>query len=193
MTQAEFMPLLKHINSLWGVEFDDYKAAAWHRVLGSLNLGRLFDSLNELALDAKFSPKIAEIVEKYSEIKMRQARNARRAQQNIAPANTLHHCYICRNQGIVFYTIDRYEYLLRCSCSRGKDLSRWSRYQITKNMPWHNTATKEDENLYISAVDDVLTAEEIGLIQAKNMSHDSVITDRADINSAMQLVLGRTG
>jgi len=111
-----------------------------------------------------------------------------------------HYCYVCRNEGTVFYYHDilrtmksisrtqecSYETCLRCSCARGKDVSRWSRHQIIKSLRWTNPATKEDESLYWPDVKDILTAEEIGLIETKNKSRNAAISEGVDVGTVVQ-------
>ena len=204
MTRDEFSLITMRIRNLWHMEFDKSQADAWHQVIGGLNPKRLLRALDWLALECKFPPRIAEIVGKYEEIKLLDALEARKKEiashSRLLTAEGQHNCHICLNSGTVSYWTDinrsgrhlvfsqdfQYEHTARCSCARGKDLNRWSRHQITKGMMWSNPATKEDESLYMPDVNDVLTNEEIGLLQAKNMSRSAAISEKLDIGAMMQ-------
>lgn len=188
MTRPEFSNFISRIHDLWGAEFDTGQTTVWYQVMGSLNLNRLLLALNELSLVLKFPPKIAEIVDTYEEIKIREANAARKQHvtQQKHLSSELHYCHICRNDGIVMYDKEGYEYMARCSCGRGKDLNRWSRHQITAGMTMKNPKTLEEESIYVVCIDDVLSPEEIGLLQAKNMSRSHDIQSRADIMAVVK-------
>jgi len=170
MTNSEMNQVIRRIRNLWNVEFDTEKIAVWHQILGKMSLQRLLSALNALAIEITFPPKIKEIVEMYEKIKLQEAHIARKkhiaGQKLLASAD---YCHICRNDGIVMYKKSNgYEYVARCACERGKDLNRWSRHQITKGMTVKNPKTGEDESLYVVNISDVLSPEEINVIQEKN-------------------------
>jgi len=201
MTIADFEPFIRRINHIWGIEFDVEKIKAWLQVLGGLKIHRLMDTLGELALKCKFPPKIAEIVETYGAIRERQAIVSRARQiaaQDKYLADNQHYCFICQNDGVLFIPHPQhpgrgYTCLTRCLCARGKDLNRWSRHQITKDLTLHNQDSKEEESLYVADINDILTSEEIGVIQAKNMSRNHSIAERVDIGGMVQgMIYGLT-
>jgi len=170
MTNSEMNQVIRRIRDVWNIEFDTGKIAVWHQILGKMSLQRLLSALNALAIELTFPPKIKEIVEMYEKIKLQEARVARKkymaGQKLLATAA---YCYICRNDGIVMYKKPNgYEYIARCTCERGNDLNRWSRHQITKNMTIKNPKTGEDESIYVVSISDVLSPEEINVIQEKN-------------------------
>jgi len=186
MTLAEFMPIVLKINAIWGKGFDEIRTRVWYEIFSGLKLQRLDMAVSELGRESKFEPRPAEIVEKYEEIRQRarksQARRTRISDQKMPK------CYICLNDGTVFYEktvpdIANYiaQYMARCTCERGKDLRRWSKHQITKGMTVTNPTTKEEESIYFPDISDVLTLEEIGVIQAKNMGRSTEAQLTADV------------
>jgi len=68
MTIAEFVPITLKINAVWGLEFDDLKIRVWHEIMQGFKINRLIVAINELAIELKFPPRPADIVEKYEEI-----------------------------------------------------------------------------------------------------------------------------
>ena len=186
----EFDQVVGRINALWSVPFDTGKIRVWHQVLGNLKLHRLLRTLDNLSLECEYPPKIAQIVAKYDEIVNQDAAVERRRQideqQKLLGDGDLHQCGICNNEGVVFFDRDNYQHMCRCRCGRGKDLNRWSRHQITKGMMVTNPVTQETVSYYVNDVDDALTPEEIGIIQAKNMSRKASIADRADLGNVAQ-------
>ena len=191
MTKIEFLPFMKRISSFWGCEFDDFATKAWFEIFGDCNINRLLEAVNELAQDLRFTPKPADIVERYELIRKRQVRKARGEYQKHLNDNSLHHCYYCQNQGFVIHEKEGYEYFLRCSCGRGKDLNMWSRHQINKGMMWNNPETKEDESLYVFDINDALTQEEIGIIKAKNMSRTAAIASKTEASIMLKNALSK--
>ena len=188
MTKIEFAQFIDRLNLLWGIEFEKDKSAAWYEVLGGLNFDRLLKSLSALSLECKFYPKISEIVAKYEDVMREQAQIAREAEisKYLLTTAEFHYCYICKNEGGVFYKVNNYEYYCRCSCGRGRDLNKWSRHQITMGMMWLNPNTKKEESLYVPNVDDVLTQEEIEVLRVKNMSKSPDIANKTDIKGMIQ-------
>jgi len=194
ITTVDFAAFTLRMHHLWGAEFSKEMARTWLEILGGLDINRLMATLDELVLTCKFPPKISEIVEAYEAIRERQAianRASQIASHQRMLADSQHYCPICRNDGGLDIPHPRhpgtnYKCFVRCSCARGKDLSRWSRHQITKGMRWTNPATKEDESLYWPDVEDILTSEEIGLIRAKNMNRNAAIPEGVDVGIAVQ-------
>lgn len=74
---------------------------------------------------------------------------------------------LCRNTGDYIYTKDGYEYYCRCICARGKDLNKWSKHQVTKDMPWTNPRTGKIQIIYVLDLNDAFTQEEIEIIKIK--------------------------
>ncbi len=186
MSKFEFAEFVKLYNNLFGVNFDEGKANAWHEVLKGLKNKGLMASIQALSMEVDFPPKIKEIVDKYDELKRKQETKIREqqlAEQQKYLANEIgkqHKCPICNNTGHCFYLKGGYEYYCRCSCTRGKDLNRWSKFQIAKDMPCRDPRTGRDEMIYICDINDVLTPEEIEIIKIKN----SDMPDDADYSNA---------
>lgn len=174
MTNTEFLQFTKLYASYWRSDFDSYGIKAWEKVLGALDCRRLCETLTELTKTEQFPPTIKIIIDKYEEMK-RAAAAAKRQRDIEQYEKTLklttdeqYKCLICDNTGDVIFQRKGYNTYCRCSCARGKDLNKWSQYQITKNMMWRNPQTNKDENLYIADIEDVLPREEIELIKIKN-------------------------
>jgi len=180
ITISEFSKATVAINAIWAVEFDEFKTMVWHEILRNLRLDSLLSAIGELGKELKFPPKPADIVEKYDEIRRRLREESKRkeeAEQDRALkiSSTTDQCYICRGLGILDVPypppMTHYMYMVRCSCWRGKHLHKWSKPQVTKNMPIKDPKTEQMVSIYIKDVADVLTDEEIGIIKARNMSN----------------------
>jgi len=175
---VEFVPVTLKINAIWGVEFDDYKTKVWHDTFQNLKVSRLLVAISELAVEMKFPPKPADIMERYDEILMR-ARKEAEAQErkNLVNFDALEKCYICENIGMVDvpYSPPRgdYTHAVRCSCARGKDLNRWSRYNIIKGLTYYDKESKQHKSAYFNDVEDVLSQDEINLIVEKNKARSA--------------------
>ena len=162
------------INNIWGVKFDSEKTDAWFNILSKLKLSGLLSAIQELSLEKHFPPTIKEIGDKYAELKQKMDREKR--EREIEEQKTelsrlsagQFRCLICNNTGDVFYEKDTYSFHARCSCTRGRDLNKWSRYQITKGLLWHNPSTNKNEDLYRPDINDIFTEEEIELIKIRN-------------------------
>lgn len=182
MTRQEFAAVTSSINDLWGERFDQGKQDTWYRLLSGLQPARLMLTLDSLVKDPpvdertgvkelRFAPKIAQILDRYEELRGREARLARdRAikDQRRLLKGAVYPCAICRNRGDVFFERDGYVYHCRCSCEMGRDLMRWSRGNITKGSTWLNPRTQQEECIYYPDVNDVLDAEELEIIKARN-------------------------
>ena len=184
----EFSAVIELAHDYWGIAFDETKAKNWFRLLGSLNLTTLMFTLDSLAkspplTDAgvkdRYPPKPPQILDRYEEL-LRQQKSAER-QRAIAEQQHLltdqlkgqRYCFICDNSGDVSYADtehNQYTRVCRCSCARGKDLSRWASENILKGSVQKNPKTGAIESLYQPDVNDVMTHEEIELIKAKNMA-----------------------
>jgi len=175
MTIAEFVPITLKINAVWGLEFDDLKIRVWYEIMQGFKVNRLIMAINELAMELKFPPRPADIVEKYEDI-LKNARKAYKETQKISAIETedLEHCFICRNMGILDipfpFPWESYTFVVRCRCGRGKDLNRWNKYNITKGLTYLDSETREQKSAYFKDVDDVLSHEEIAIIMARNKS-----------------------
>jgi len=168
--RAEFAAVLMHITNLWGLAFDEGKAEAWFNLLGKFKTDVLILALNTLAQKLKFAPSISEIVEQYGAIVTDVLRRRKQLRIEMQQADKdywrglTNYCDICRCSGIVEYTAaDGYVYAARCTCTRGKDLRRWSESQINR-----------EKDIYYPDVSDVLTDEQIMAIKIKNTYSDAV-------------------
>jgi len=173
ISDYDFATFTKLYSAFWSVNFDIYKAKEWHNLLGELKIKGLIEAIQALAKEEKFPPAIKTIVDKYAELKAQQTKEIRErkiAEQEkymLASSEGQNKCVICDNTGVYLYRRGVYEYSCRCICARGKDLNQFGEYQTTKGHLWHNPTSGRMENLYYNALDDIFTAEEIGIIKLK--------------------------
>jgi hypothetical protein len=175
------------IYEIWGVKFDESKTNTWYRILKGLKPERLLLALDSLIKEPpinpytaepelRFAPNLTQIIDRYEQIRKRDTAAARKkaidSQQKLLASQAAGQgrCSICNNTGDVFYEREGYEYHCRCSCARGQDLARWNRGSIIKGGMSTNAKTGLVENTYYPDVNDVLSAEEIGIMRAKNVS-----------------------
>ncbi len=170
MTRDEFSEFITQYRNIWGVEFDESKIQTWYAALCGLKKSGLIASIIALSKICVYPAKIKEIVDKYDELRQIQALALRESREQYLLSQTRgqNKCPICCNSGIYIHCVSGYNYLLRCSCPHGRDLNRWSKYQITRGMTWTNPNTGKIEDLYIYDVDDVLTREELDIAKLKN-------------------------
>lgn len=195
MIIPEFHDFIKRYTSYWSATFDEYRVKSWQEVLIGLNYNLLMRTTIALTKEEKFPPTIKVIIDKYEELKQleyRADKESRIEQQQKYLATSTEgqaKCPICKNDGIVLYWQNDYQYMCRCSCARGKDLNKWSTYQITKDMLWTdpNRAGAKPVSIYVSNIDDIFTPEEIQLIKSKN-SKEYNNPDNASIEAMIESI-----
>lgn len=181
MRQDEFRDVVKLIENYWGDSFDQKKTDDWYDIFQDFKVQGLLKTIRELAKEQKFSPRISDIISKYNELRNRQIRELREKQQEETKKLTegQTRCDLCRNSGWCMVHIDGYDYAVRCICSHGRDLNRFSQPQIDRRVKHINHMGKE-EDIYIPTVQEALTPESFAIFRAEKIAARKEAKEKAE-------------
>ena len=175
MTKNEFITITKLITSYWNETFDSFKIDTWYDVFENFKFNGLRMSIQELAKESKFAPKINDIILKYEELKNRQTMQQKLANQKEIERLTAgqEQCILCDNTGFVLVTVNGYDYATRCICPHGRDLNKFSAPQMDKSIPYKNSSGIE-ERIYIPTIQEFLKEDDYAIFVArKKLKHQN--------------------
>ena len=171
MRREEFADVVKLIENYWGDSFDQKKIDDWYDIFQDFKVQGLLKTIRELAREQKFSPRISDIIGKYNELRNRQMKEIREKQveeqQRLTAGQA--ECDLCRNSGWVMVWLEGYQYSVRCICSHGRDLNRFSQPQLDRRVKHINHMGKE-EDIYIPTVQEALTPESFAIFRAEKIA-----------------------
>ena len=171
MRQDEFKDVVKLIENYWGDSFEQKKIDAWYDIFKDFKAQGLQKTIQTLAKESRFSPRISDIIAKYTDLRNRQMREIREKQQEETKRliKEQEKCLLCRNRGFVLVWIDGYEYIERCLCAHGRDLNRFSQPQIDRQVKFLDRDGKE-KDIYIPTMQEVLTPEDFAIFRAEKIA-----------------------
>lgn len=171
MTQNEFRDVVKLIENYWGDSFDQKKIDDWYDIFKEFKMQGLLRTIQALAKEQKFSPRISDIIARYNDFRNRQMREIREkaAEETKRLTDGQMKCDLCRNSGWVQIELEGYQYSVRCICPHGRDLNRFSHPQIDRRVKHINMVGKE-EDIYIPTVQEALTPESFAVFRAEKIA-----------------------
>lgn len=163
------MIITKMISSYWNETFDEFKIDNWFDLLKDFKFEGLRRSIQALAKESKFSPKISDIIEKYESMKREQDRtkletSKKEVERLVAGQEQ---CILCKNSGFVEVYINGYAYPVRCICPHGRDLNKFSPSEQNRDIKYIDKMTKKEKYIYYPTVKEVLGEEEFAIFEAK--------------------------
>lgn len=180
MTQNEFRDVVKLIENYWGDSFDQKKIDDWYDIFKEFKMQGLLRTIQALAKEQKFSPRISDIIARYNDFRNRQMREIREkaAEETKRLTDGQMKCDLCRNSGWVQIEMEGYQYSVRCICPHGRDLNRFSHPQIDRRVKHINMVGKE-EDIYIPTVQEALTPESFAIFRAEKIARAREVAENA--------------
>lgn len=184
MRKDEFVTITKMISSYWNETFDDFKIKNWFELLNGFKFEGLRLSIQELAKETKFQPKISDIIEKYESLKREQDRkrieNSRKEVERLTEGQEK--CHLCKNSGFVEVDIGGYLYPVRCFCPHGRDLNKFSQPQQNKDVKYFDPITKQEKYIYYPTIKEILGEEEFAIFDAKMKLKRNKVNEDGEMN-----------
>lgn len=169
MKREEFVVITKLLTSYWGDSFDEFKIENWYDIFKDFKFEGLRMTIQSLAKETRYQPKINDIIDRYQRLKNDQLeeRKLNRQKEILQLTAGQEECVLCDNKGFVLVNIKGYEYCVRCICPHGKDLNLFSYPEQDKNIPYINRITGKQENIYIPTIKEALTDDDYAIFYAK--------------------------
>ena len=183
MTNTQFADITISINAIWGRKIDGVAHDLWYDIIGHLKYEGVKAVIKTLAATCHYPPSIQQIVEEYSlclkeqnKIKHNRAVEANQRLIDVKKLSEYGYCYVCKNIGLIEVEIpdpetggkETYKPAVRCRCILGKNLAMWHEVNVTKGLATVKNAKGMTVDAYRADIDDVLSADEVEIIIAKN-------------------------